>query len=81
MDAHGQGEAIVEPPLLFRKLKLGNRNPSPPSPAGWPLSWVQQAIDFPEAKLLELRGIDATLYIRFLRGCCRFQILHALVFS
>jgi hypothetical protein len=46
------------------------RFPSPPSPAGWPLSWVKQAIDFPEEKLNELRGLDATLYIRFLRGCC-----------
>ena len=50
-----------------------HRHPSPPSPAGRPLSWVKQAIAFPEDKLNELRGIDATLYIRFLRGCCTFK--------
>ncbi|PBK97545.1 hypothetical protein ARMGADRAFT_1076012 [Armillaria gallica] len=54
------------------------RKPSPPSPRGWILSWVPQAIWFPEAKMNEIRGIDATLYIRFLRGCFWFALLHTL---
>ncbi|KAF8158103.1 hypothetical protein B0H34DRAFT_441453 [Crassisporium funariophilum] len=54
------------------------RYPSPPSPAGWPLSWVKQAIKFPEDKLNELRGLDAALYIRFLRGCFWFSLAHTL---
>ncbi|KAF9565721.1 hypothetical protein CPC08DRAFT_740946 [Agrocybe pediades] len=53
-----------------------DRYPSPPTPAGWPLSWVKQAIQFPEDKLRELRGIDAALYIRFLRACFWFSLLH-----
>ncbi|KAG7440881.1 uncharacterized protein BT62DRAFT_567336 [Guyanagaster necrorhizus] len=54
------------------------RKPSPPSPKGWILSWVPQAVWFPEAKMNEIRGIDATLYIRFLRGCFWFALLHTL---
>jgi len=57
----------------IRTINTLLRKPSPPSPAGWPLSWVKQAIYFPEDKLRELRGIDAALYTRFLRGCCTFQ--------
>ena len=45
------------------------RNPSPPIPQGWPLSWVKQIIQFPEDKLNELRGLDATVYLLFLRAC------------
>jgi len=45
-------------------------DPSPPHPRGWPLGWVKQVLTFPEDKMLALRGIDATLYVRFLRGCC-----------
>jgi hypothetical protein len=47
--------------------------PSPPLPAGWPLSWVKSAVYFPEDQLRQLRGIDATIYVRFLRGCCEFH--------
>ncbi|KIJ55842.1 hypothetical protein M422DRAFT_200178 [Sphaerobolus stellatus SS14] len=52
-------------------------NPSPPPPK-WPLSWVKQAICFPEKNLPELIGIDATLYIRFLRACRWFVAIHTL---
>ncbi|KAJ6585051.1 hypothetical protein B0H19DRAFT_1206666 [Mycena capillaripes] len=52
------------------------RYPSPPSPAGWPLSWVKQVVFFPADKMNELRGVDATLYIRWLRGCFFFVLLH-----
>lgn len=52
--------------------------PSPPSPKGWPLSWVPQAVKLSEDKLLQLRGVDAALYIRFLRGCFWFVLLHSL---
>ncbi|KAG1745993.1 uncharacterized protein EDB91DRAFT_1120093 [Suillus paluster] len=54
----------------------GSRNPSPPTPRGWPLSWVKDSIGFPQAKLNELRGIDATLYVRFLRGSLFFVLVH-----
>jgi hypothetical protein len=62
------------------QFTLSNRNPSPPSPGGWPLSWIKQAIQFPEDKMLELRGIDATLYTRFLRGCRTSQYNRATIF-
>ncbi|KAF9019032.1 hypothetical protein BDZ89DRAFT_1093998 [Hymenopellis radicata] len=52
---------------------LGSREswerPSPPSPGG---------VMFPEEKMNQLRGVDATLYIRFLRGCFYFTLLHTL---
>jgi len=51
------------------------KNPSPALPK-WPLAWVKQAIMFPEKKLPELIGIDATLYIRFLKGIRWFIALH-----
>ncbi|TDL23258.1 hypothetical protein BD410DRAFT_769147 [Rickenella mellea] len=52
------------------------KNPSPPHPHGLPLSWVPPVIKFPEEKLNSLRGVDATLYCRFLRGCRYFTLLH-----
>ncbi|KAF5369353.1 hypothetical protein D9758_002763 [Tetrapyrgos nigripes] len=52
------------------------RYPSPPSPLGWPLGWIPQILKFPEDELNRLRGIDAALYIRFLRGCFWFVLLH-----
>ncbi|KAF8139509.1 hypothetical protein K438DRAFT_1911418 [Mycena galopus ATCC 62051] len=52
------------------------RYPSPPTPRGWPLSWVKQVVFFPPNKMNELRGVDATLYIRWLRGCLFFVLLH-----
>ncbi|KAL0961406.1 hypothetical protein HGRIS_006355 [Hohenbuehelia grisea] len=50
--------------------------PSPPTPRGWPLSWVKQAIQIPEHEMNRLRGVDATLYTRFLRGCFWFCLMH-----
>ncbi|KAK7048413.1 CBM1 domain-containing protein [Favolaschia claudopus] len=50
--------------------------PSPPTPRGWPLSWVPQVVWYPPDKMNELRGVDATLYIRWLRGCFFFVLLH-----
>jgi hypothetical protein len=52
------------------------RNPCPPTPKGWPLSWVKDSITFPQVKLNELRGVDATLYVRFLRGTLLFVLVH-----
>ncbi|CAK5284161.1 unnamed protein product [Mycena citricolor] len=46
------------------------RYPSPASPRGWLLSWVKQIVWLPPEKMNELRGVDATLYVRFLRACC-----------
>ncbi|RDX49881.1 hypothetical protein OH76DRAFT_1349897 [Lentinus brumalis] len=54
------------------------RRPSPPLPrTKWPLGWVKQVLTFPEDRLNELRGVDATLYIRFLRGCFWFAVLQS----
>lgn len=52
------------------------RNPSPPIPQGLPLSWVKEAVKLPQARLNELRGVDAALYVRFLQGCLYFTLLH-----
>ncbi|KIJ64508.1 hypothetical protein HYDPIDRAFT_90493 [Hydnomerulius pinastri MD-312] len=52
------------------------RNPSPPTPKGWPLSWINDSLKVPQERLHELRGIDAALYVRFLRGCLFFVLLH-----
>ncbi|KJA17998.1 hypothetical protein HYPSUDRAFT_45721 [Hypholoma sublateritium FD-334 SS-4] len=87
MKRRRRGKALVDPgsglgsreSWEFGYLYQGRswaRFPSPPSPTGWPLSWVKQAVYFPEDKLNELRGLDATLYIRFLRGCFWFSLLH-----
>lgn len=54
------------------------RKPSPLHSRGWPLTWVKEVIKFPEERINELRGVDATLYIRFLRGCFWFTLLHTL---
>ena len=53
--------------------------PSPPH-SPWLLGWVWQAIWFPEDKMLDLVGTDATLYCRFLRGsrACSSLVLHSL---
>ena len=55
-----------------------DRRPSPPHPRGWPLSWIKPVLQFPEDRMNKLRGVDATLYIRFLRGCFWFALLQTL---
>ncbi|TFK52586.1 hypothetical protein OE88DRAFT_1678721 [Heliocybe sulcata] len=52
------------------------RHPSPPTPRGWPLSWVKEVVTFPDKKLNELRGVDASVYCRWLKGCWWFLVLH-----
>ncbi|KAF9046608.1 hypothetical protein BJ165DRAFT_1346094 [Panaeolus papilionaceus] len=89
MKRRRRGKALHDPPpglgskesWEFGYLYQGRswaRSPSPPTPAGWPLSWVKEAINFPEEKINELRGLDAALYIRFLRGCFWFALTHFL---
>ncbi|KAJ3997551.1 hypothetical protein F5050DRAFT_1877098, partial [Lentinula boryana] len=51
------------------------RYPSPPLPLDWPLGWIPQTLKFSEEQLNQLRGVDAVLYIRFLRGCFWFILL------
>ncbi|KAG6337317.1 hypothetical protein ID866_1779 [Astraeus odoratus] len=51
------------------------RNPAPPVPQGWPLSWVKEVIKTPQARFNDLRGIDAALYVRFLQGCLYYVLL------
>ncbi|KAE9400487.1 hypothetical protein BT96DRAFT_919485 [Gymnopus androsaceus JB14] len=51
------------------------RYPSPPIPLQWPLQWIPQALSVSEEQLNQLRGIDAALYIRWLRGCFWFVLL------
>ncbi|KAJ7644186.1 hypothetical protein FB45DRAFT_897169 [Roridomyces roridus] len=63
--------------LVIAVLAISSQEyPSPPTPRGWPLSWVKQVVFFPQDKMNELRGVDATLYVRWLRGCFWFVILH-----
>ncbi|KAF8578198.1 hypothetical protein K439DRAFT_1663846 [Ramaria rubella] len=50
------------------------KNPSPALPK-WPLAWVMQALQIPESTLPDLLGLDATLYIRFLKACRWFVVL------
>ncbi|KAI0697898.1 hypothetical protein BC835DRAFT_1336744 [Cytidiella melzeri] len=52
--------------------------PAPPISQGWPLSWVPQAIKVPPSKFNHLRGVDASLYVRFLKGCVIFTLVHTL---
>ncbi|KAI0671009.1 DUF221-domain-containing protein [Trametes maxima] len=52
------------------------KRPSPPHPHGGLLSWVKPVLKFPEDRMNQLRGVDATLYTRFLRGCFWFSLLH-----
>ncbi|OSD02408.1 DUF221-domain-containing protein [Trametes coccinea BRFM310] len=54
------------------------KRPSPPHPRGWPLGWIKPVLKFPEDRMNQLRGVDATLYIRFLRGCFWFALLQTL---
>ncbi len=54
------------------------RRPSPPHPRGWPLGWIKPVLKFPEDRMNSLRGVDATLYTRFLRGCFWFALLQTL---
>ncbi|VDC00686.1 unnamed protein product [Peniophora sp. CBMAI 1063] len=49
---------------------------SPPLPLKYPFQWAKQAIMLNEPELLELRGLDATLYMRWMRGCTWFACLH-----
>ncbi|KAH9936413.1 uncharacterized protein B0H18DRAFT_1091982 [Fomitopsis serialis] len=53
------------------------KNPSPPTPRGWPLGWVKEVTKVSEDKFNELRGIDATLYVRFLRGCWWYTLIQS----
>ncbi|KAF5385713.1 hypothetical protein D9757_005480 [Collybiopsis confluens] len=54
------------------------RYPSPPIPLHWPIQWIPQVIGFSEERLNQLRGVDAALYVRFIRGCFWFALLHTL---
>ncbi|KAI0775528.1 DUF221-domain-containing protein [Trametes elegans] len=55
------------------------KRPSPPHPRGWlPLGWIKPVLKFPEDCMNQLRGVDATLYVRFLRGCFWFALTHTL---
>ncbi|KZT41882.1 DUF221-domain-containing protein [Sistotremastrum suecicum HHB10207 ss-3] len=52
------------------------KNPSPPSDSRWPVySWVRQTLSISEAQFLAYRGLDATIYIRFLKGCVLWLML------
>ncbi|KAI0087845.1 hypothetical protein BDY19DRAFT_892588 [Irpex rosettiformis] len=62
---------------LFQGRSWAKR-PAPPISQGWPLSWVRQVISFPLDKFNELRGVDASLYVRFLKGCVIFTLTHTL---
>ena len=63
----GQVSMIISGP--YKATIAFYRKPSPPIAQGWPLSWVPQALKFPQTRFTELRGVDASLYVRFLKGC------------
>lgn len=63
--------SVCQPSVATKVPYVIPRKPSPPLPK-LPLAWVKQAIQIPESTLPELLGIDATLYIRFLRACREF---------
>lgn len=70
----GHGQSVSS--LLGRsRSSFLLRKPSPPTPRGWPLSWVPQAAKVSEDTFNELRGLDATVYIRFLRGCSWYTLI------
>ncbi|KAJ3556206.1 hypothetical protein NM688_g2150 [Phlebia brevispora] len=52
------------------------RKASPPVTQGWPLSWIRQVLRTPDTKMNELRGVDATLYVRIMQGCVWFALAH-----
>ncbi|KAI0075096.1 hypothetical protein K474DRAFT_1600449 [Panus rudis PR-1116 ss-1] len=54
------------------------KNPSPPLPLGWPLGWIKQVLTFPMDRFNALRGVDASLYVRFLKACFCFTLTHTL---
>jgi hypothetical protein len=66
--------------FLYAHSYTIDRNPSPPTPRGWPLSWVKQVLQFDEGRLNELRGVDAAFYVRFMRGCCTSRNLSTILF-
>ncbi|KAI0822219.1 DUF221-domain-containing protein [Trametes gibbosa] len=77
---NGEGLGSVES-WEFGYLYQGRswaKRPSPPHPRGWPLGWIKPVLKFPEDRMNQLRGVDATLYIRFLRGCFWYALLHTL---
>ncbi|KAG8795439.1 hypothetical protein FRC12_014602 [Ceratobasidium sp. 428] len=49
--------------------------PSPPHPK-WPLAWIWQVLRTPDQVFLQLSGVDAAVYIRFLKACFYFTALH-----
>ncbi|QRV88635.1 tranport-associated late exocytosis protein [Ceratobasidium sp. AG-Ba] len=49
--------------------------PSPPHPKR-PLVWIWQVLRTPDETFLQLAGVDATVYTRFLRACFYFTALH-----
>ena len=64
---------------LFQ-ARCWSARPAPRLPK-WPLSWIPQVIMFPENKLPEMIGLDQTLYLRFVRGCCTFSCALYILFS
>ncbi|KAH9912692.1 uncharacterized protein BXZ73DRAFT_107327 [Epithele typhae] len=53
------------------------RRPSPPLPRKYILGWVKQVLTFPEDQFNQLRGVDAALYIRWIRACFWFTVIQA----
>ncbi|KAJ1306523.1 hypothetical protein OPQ81_007524 [Rhizoctonia solani] len=49
--------------------------PSPVQPK-WPLAWIWQVLRTNDETFLQVSGVDATVYTRFLRACFFFALLH-----
>ena len=65
------GQVSFYQPPSYKTILFYPRKPSPALPKR-PLAWVKQTIQISESTLPELLGLDATLYIRFLRACREF---------
>lgn len=47
-----------------------------PAPARWPLTWIPQALWLSDRAFASRCGLDAALYVRFLRACTYWCLLH-----
>ncbi|PWN50853.1 hypothetical protein IE53DRAFT_368546 [Violaceomyces palustris] len=62
---------------LYQARMFHAKTPSPPL-SRWPLGWVWQAINFTDMFYAEHTGMDTVVYVRFLRACLYWTLLHTL---
>ncbi|KAN0061715.1 hypothetical protein ACQY0O_005707 [Thecaphora frezii] len=62
---------------LYQARMFHATTPSPPL-SRWPFGWVKQAINFTDQFYAEHTGMDTVVYVRFLRACFGWTLLHTL---